>query len=118
MSGVPSRHHPILNSKYALFGILSFLDKAHIVRIKYLRPLNRRFQQLADSKEEEAFNMLAKVSKVFNFREYRQLEKLDYLSLSDFECGIVIPSTLFIRLPTHLRPYKQLKLRHGFAIDW
>ena len=71
---------------------------------------------MADSKEEEAFNMLTKTSKVFTLKEYRQLEKLDSLSLSDFHCGLIIPSTLFIRLPTHLRVYKCLKL--SFSIDW
>jgi len=60
--------------------------------------------------------MLTKTPKVFILKEYRQLEKLDSLSLSDFDCGLVISSTLFIRLPTHLRVYKCLKL--SFAIDW
>ena len=69
-------------------------------------------------KEEEVFNMLIKVPKVFTLKDYKQLERLDYLSLSDFKTGIVIPSTLFIRLPAHLRPYKEVKFHFGFAIDW
>lgn len=97
---------PLLNSKYAFFNMLSYIDLAHIVRIRYLRPLNHRFQELADQKDEEVFNMLTKVTREFHLKEYRHLEKLDHISLCDFKCGITIPSTLFIRLPTHLKIYK------------
>lgn len=62
--------------------------------------------------------MLVKTEKVFNFKDYRSLEKIDFLSLSDFKCGIIIHSTLFIRLISHLRPYKKLQLSKGLVIDW
>jgi hypothetical protein len=62
--------------------------------------------------------MFVKTEKMFNFQEYQALEKIDFLSLSDFNCGITIHSTLFRRLITHLRPYKKLKLAKGLIIDW
>ena len=62
--------------------------------------------------------MLVKTEKVFNFKDYRSLEKIDFLSLSDFKFGIIIHSTLFIRLISHLRPYKKLQLSKGLVIDW
>ena len=73
---------------------------------------------MAHSKEEEVFNMLVKTNKVFDLKEVKHLEKLGHISLADFNLGIVIPSTLFIRLPSYLRPYKQLKMKYGFVIDW
>ncbi len=96
----------VLHSKYTLFGIFSFVDVASRVRICYFRRLSKRFKELADLKEEETYNMLVKTDKVFNFKDYRSLEKIDFLSLSDFKCGIIIQSTLLIRLISHLRPYK------------
>ena len=117
---VPSRTpcQAILASKYCFFGILAFLDDACLVRTRYLRGLSQRFRALADSKEEEAFGMCPKRAKIFDLKEYRHLERLDCLSLADFKCGLKIPSTLFIRLITFLRPYKRLKLEFGFCIDW
>jgi hypothetical protein len=108
----------LLASKYCFFGILAFLDDACLVRTRYLKGLSQRFRALADSKEEEAFGMCQKWAKIFDLREYRQLEKLDFISLADFKCGIKIPSTLFIRLISFLRPYKHLKLEFTFCIDW
>jgi hypothetical protein len=68
-------------SKYSFFSILSYLDDACIVRIRYLRPLCKKYQELSNKKEEEAFNMLHKRAKVFEFKEYRQVEKIEFISL-------------------------------------
>jgi hypothetical protein len=57
------------------------VDEACIVRTKYVRVLNRKFKELADSKEEEAFNMCKKRMKIFDLKEFRDLEKLEYFSL-------------------------------------
>jgi hypothetical protein len=47
------------------------VDLSHIVRIRYLRPLSRRFKALADSKDEEAYNMLNKCHKDFVLKDIR-----------------------------------------------
>jgi hypothetical protein len=49
---------------------MSFVERAHKIRVRYLNLLNRHFKEFADKKEEESFNMLEKTEKIFSFQDY------------------------------------------------
>lgn len=98
----------ITKSKYAFLSILSYVDYASKIRVKYLRQLNKKYNELSKIKEDEVFNMLVKKYKIIRLQDQRDLKRLETISLFDYELGLNIKSTLILGLLKLLRPYKKL----------
>lgn len=58
------------------------------------------------------------MKKVFKVKNSKDLEKIAWLNLNDFKCGLYLYSTCFIRLLTILKNSQKMRLDLGFTIDW
>eukprot|EP00347_Sterkiella_histriomuscorum_P022754 403337281 len=98
--------------------ILSYVDIQQKVRWHYLNPLCSYTNQLAHKKDHEVFNMLQKTQKYFKVLNQSDLLMISRLNLNDYDCNFLIPSSMFVRLCSILKPYKLLKIKGNFIIDW
>lgn len=65
--------YPIKDSKHAMFLIFSFVDYCHIVNMKLIARLSRKFRNFSVDKSQEAHNMLVKIEVIFRINSIKSV---------------------------------------------
>ena len=84
----------ISDSKYLTLLILSYVDMAPLVCIKYLSRLNKRYSEYARNRQEESLNVLVKENKTFILREEGQVKSISQINLLNYQFNLSITARL------------------------
>ena len=110
----------LIKSKNLVFEIFSYVDTAPVVCYRVILILNKRFNELAKSKENEAINLLKKPNLKIKIDNLADLIKLDRINLLYFNFGFEVKAVHFTALLKRLKQYPNphvLTFEHGLTID-